>query len=372
MKSYKLAAAAVAAASLVAGCSTPIETNKKIDYRNPNASTTTRPLEIPPDLTSVQSDSTYSIPSAGQGNKGATGATGGTSSVLPDVSGAHIERSDNQRWLVVEQPADQAWAVIQEFIKSQGFIVASENPATGIIETEWAENRAKLPQDIVRRTIGRVLDGLYSTGEKDKYRIRLEKGQKPGTTDVFVSHRGMIEVFENNNRDRTIWQPRPADPEMEAEMLALLLQRFNGKSETTPAETAPQAATPQATAAPAAPGKSSSAMLVADNLVVADNFDRAWRRIGLALDRSGFTVVDRDRLHGLYFIRYADPDGTRKNSGWFSSIFSSDKSAQAEEFRLEVTEAGSKTAMRVLDKDGKEDHSDTAKRILQLLSEQLK
>ncbi len=370
MKSYKLAAAAVAAASLVAGCSTPIETNKKIDYRNPNASSTTRPLEIPPDLTSVQSDSAYSIPSAGQGNKAAGGTTG-TSAVLPDVSGAHLERSDNQRWLVVEQPADQAWAVIQEFIKSQGFIVASENPATGIIETEWAENRAKLPQDIVRRTIGRVLDGLYSTGEKDKYRIRLEKGQKPGTTDIFVSHRGMIEVFENNNRDRTIWQPRPADPEMEAEMLALLLQRFSGKSEATPTEAAPQATAPAATT-PAAPVKSSGTMLVADNLVVSDNFDRAWRRIGLALDRSGFTVVDRDRLHGLYFIRYADPDGTRKNSGWLSSIFSSDKSAQTEEFRLEVTEAGSKTAMRVLDKEGKEDHSETAKRILQLLSEQLK
>ena len=34
-------------------------------------------------------------------------------------------------------------------------------------------------------------------------------------------------------------------------------------------------------------------------------FSQAWRRTGLAIDRAGFTVEDRDRSRGLFFVRYA-------------------------------------------------------------------
>ncbi|WP_137938989.1 outer membrane protein assembly factor BamC [Chitinivorax sp. B] len=373
MKTTQLAAS-LTAACLIAACSTPIET-KKIDYRNPNnENNATRSLEVPPDLTSVQSDNTYSIPQAASSTSGSTPANtvanSNATAVLPDSNDARIERQGNQRWLVINRPADQVWKEVQEFWKNQGFTVAAENPATGILETDWQENRAKLPQDIIRRTIGKVLDGLYSTGERDKFRTRLEKGAQAGTTEVYITHRGMIEVFENAAKDRTIWQPRAADPELETEMLTLLQQRFTsvptGTDKAVSATT--KAIVPTTTEATTKPA---NAMLVADNLIVLDSFDRAWRRIGLGLDRSGFTVIDRDRLHGIYYIRYADPDAKRKSSGW-TSIFSSDKGTQAEDYRLEVTEAGSKSAIRVLDKNGKEDRSETARRILQLLVEQLK
>ncbi|MBB5019257.1 outer membrane protein assembly factor BamC [Chitinivorax tropicus] len=372
MKTTQLAAS-LTAACLIAACSTPIE-NKKIDYRNPNSeSNSSRSLEVPPDLTSIQSDTTYSIPQATSNGGGAASAAPqavGSKNVLPDTPDAKIERQGNQRWLVVNRPADVVWREVQDFWKKQGFTIAAENPATGILETDWQENRAKLPQDLIRKTIGRVLDGLYSTGERDKFRTRLEKGAKPGTTEIYISHRGMVEVFENAAKDRTIWQPRAADSELETEMLALLQQRFAptpvaDKAMADSTKTITPATTDTST-------KSANATLVADNLVVLDNFDRAWRRIGLALDRSGFTVVDRDRLRGVYYIRYADPDAKRSDGGWFSSMFSGDKSNQAEDYRLEVTEAGNKTAIRVLDKNNKEDRSETAKRILQLLFDQLK
>src|SRR5690606_8292183 len=106
-----------------------------------------------------------------------------------------------------------------------GFTVDSESPQTGIIETDWAENHAKLPLDFIRRSIGRAFDSLYSTGERDKFRTRLEPTPQGGTA-VYVTHRGMIEVYTSTGEERRIWQPRPNDPELEAEFLRRLMRRF--------------------------------------------------------------------------------------------------------------------------------------------------
>ena len=58
-------------------------------------------------------------------------------------------------------------------------------------------------------------------------------------------------------------------------------------------------------------------------LTLDEPFDRAWRRVGLALDRVGFTVEDRDRAKGLYYVRYVDPktDG-KKSDGLVRTFFS--------------------------------------------------
>jgi outer membrane protein assembly factor BamC len=247
-----------------------------------------------------------------------------------------------------------------------------EIPEAGILETDWAENRAKIPQDIIRGTLGKVFDSLYSTAERDKFRTRLEKGAEPGTVEIYISHRGMYEIFVNEGKSETKWQPRPADPELEAEMLRRLMVRLG--VEESRAKTMVAADQKQERA------KLSRATDGAGALLLEEAFDRAWRRVGLALDRVGFTVEDRDRSQGLYFVRYVDPEIDSKKKDDDKGILSklmfwkggaSDKPSQAQ-YRIHVKTTGESTTVQVLTREGGVDRSDISKRILGLLHEQLK
>lgn len=214
---------------LAAGCSSIGLTSDKVDYKSVQA---VKPLDVPPDLSQLPRSDRYAVPdrpgvasaSSAAAPAAAPIAVGGAA-VAPAVPNARIERAGDQRWLAVDVPPEAAYAVVKEFWPSIGLAIEREDPAAGIVETVWAENRAKLPQDIIRRTIGRVFDTLYSTGEQDKYRTRIERTAK-NTSEIYVSHRGMIEVFTSQAQDSTKWQPRPSDPEMEAEMLQRLALRF--------------------------------------------------------------------------------------------------------------------------------------------------
>jgi outer membrane protein assembly factor BamC len=293
--------------------------------------------------------------------------------VLPQVQKMRIERAGSERWLVVQGTPAQLWPVVKEFWQEMGLLINVELPEAGIMETDWAENRAKLPQDFIRRSIGKVFDSLYSTSERDKYRTRLENGREPGTTEIYISQRGMYEVYTNEGKSDTRWQPRPPDPEMEAEMLRRLMVRLGAEeaqAKTLVAE-AGNAKLERAKLKPAADG--------VGTLELQEAFDRSWRRVGLALDRVGFTVEDRDRSKGLYFVRYVDPelDAAKKDDKGFLSklMFWKGKGdpMQNMQFRIFVKGFGEETStVQVLTREGGVDKSDTSKKILGLLYEQLK
>jgi outer membrane protein assembly factor BamC len=306
--------------------------------------------------------------------------------VAPAGALARIERDGSQRWLAVNMPPEKAWPILLEFWPSVGLAVEKSDQATGVMETVWAENRAKLPQDIIRQTLGKVLGSVYSTGEQDKYRARIERTQKD-TSEIFISHRGMIEVFTSTAQDRTMWQPRPPDPEMEAEMLQRLLVRYDKSAAPPPPTTTASSGRPVATVAtagpaamPPAPPDTTHIIKGADGrserLDIDDPFDRAWRRVGLALDRGGFTVEDRDRAKGTYFVRYLDPDYEAKQKeqqGFLTRVFGKDKPIEAPQYRVQMTAAGeSGTWVQVFSKDGKPERSPAGDRILALLKDQLR
>jgi outer membrane protein assembly factor BamC len=282
-----------------------------------------------------------------------------------------IERSGTQRWLVVGGSPERLWPGVKEFWQELGFLVNVELPDAGIMETDWAENRAKLPQDIIRGTIGKVFDSVYSTPERDKFRTRMEKGAEPGTVEIYISHRGMYEIYTNEGRSETRWQPRPADPELEAEMLRRLMVRLGVDEARAKTLVAADQRTDRAKLARSSDG--------AGAVILEEAFDRAWRRVGLALDRVGFTVEDRDRTQGLYFVRYVDPeiDNKKKDEKGFLSKLAfwrgsdSGKPAQAQ-YRIHLKAEGEATRVEVLSREGGVDRSETSKRILGLLHEQLK
>jgi outer membrane protein assembly factor BamC len=388
----KLSRLALSAAIVltVAGCSG--FGSKSSDYKGAQARAS-QPLEVPPELTAPTMDDRYAIPdpraqttySAYSQRNPAGGApnVSAAASVLPKIEGVRIERFGDQRWLVAKGEPERVWPVIREFWVDAGFPLVREDPAVGIMETEWNEDRAKIGEDILRRTIGRVMPGLWSTPRRDKYRTRLEKGFEPGTTEVFVSNRAMEEVYTNANQDRTMWQPLPADRELEAEMLSRMMVKMG--ADATKVASAARSATPGARAtgpASATPSiEARNAVLEnggAGPLVVNDGFDRAWRRVGLALDRVGFTVEDRDRSKGLFFVRYIDPDVDVKSGdkgGFLDKLAfwkSAPKSSQPQ-YRILVSDAGaSMSQVLVQDSKGTPESSSTGRKILGLLFEQLK
>jgi outer membrane protein assembly factor BamC len=377
----KMAVTALAAAVLLAACSTVSKQleGDKVEYKSASEKKLP-PLEVPPDLTRPSGDDRYAVPDInpkGQAtyseyNKERTTAPDPSrATVLPSQADARVERAGTQRWLVVKGEPDAVWQVVKEFWQETGFIINIENPDAGVMETDFAESRAKVDAGVVRNFLGKVLDSISSTAERDKFRTRLERGTEPGTTEIYISHRGMEEVFTNSNKDQTMWQPRPPDPDLEAEMLRRLMARFGVKQERAKTEVAQAAQAPARATLLKGQGGSGT-------LSINDQFDRAWRRVGLALDRVGFTVEDRDRSKGLYFVRYVDPDAdnkTTQSKGFFSKLNpfgKGDKKPGSEQFRIQVTDADSVSKVNVLNKDGGEEKSETATRILSLLYEQLK
>lgn len=359
----------------LAGCSSigTVLEGEKLDYKSAGKAPS---LEVPPDLTQLQRENRYAIPEANRGTATASDynlqqntAKPVTASVaLSGTADMRIERAGDERWLVVNQSPEALWPQIKDFWQDSGFLISVENPQAGVMETDWAENRAKIPQDFIRNTIGKALDSLYSTGERDKFRTRLER-RPDGSTEIYISHRGMQEVLVGQQKDSTTWTPRPADPGLEAEFLSRLMARLgvdNVRAKTMVEN---------------APSQPIRAKLVKDNgsefVQVDEGFDRAWRRVGLALDRIGFTVEDRDRAQGVYFVRYIDPekDAQKSEKSFFSRLFSfgsEDKANNALRYRVSVKGSAATSQVSVQNNDGKPEVSRTADKILSLLTDQLK
>jgi outer membrane protein assembly factor BamC len=336
----------------------------KVDYKS-GASKPAPSLDVPPDLTQLSREPRFSVPgapvSASRFEAGAsTAASPAVTTAATRVGDIRIERAGNQRWLVINRPPEKLWDPVREFWQESGFLLNIDDQKLGILETDFAENRAKLPQDIIRRTIGRVFENLYSTGERDKFRTRLERTAE-GTTEIYISHRGMIEVAQGSSGS-TVWQPRAADAELEAEFLRRLMVRL-GVPQAQANAAAPPALPPVARVT------SAGNQPVLD---IADGFDRAWRRVGLSLDRTGFTVEDRDRAQGLYFVRYVDPNTDQKDKGLLSRLFTGKAQPAPLKYRIALRSEANRTTVSVLDEQGQPDTSANAKRIVQVIADDLK
>jgi outer membrane protein assembly factor BamC len=344
----------------LAACS--LMTENKVEYQSAGKAAS---LDVPPDLTQLSRENRYAIPG---GTVTASGYEAGkpsqsvpvAASALSDV---RIERAGNQRWLVVARPADQLWDSLRDFWQENGFLLAMDQNNLGIMETDWAENRAKIPQDFIRNAIGKMFDSLYSTGERDKFRTRLERTASGGT-EIYISHRGMVEVYNSVDKNTTVWQPRPADPELEAEFLRRMMVKLGVAQEQAKALIA------------TGPGKTRSTVSTANGVPVVqmpEGFDSAWRRVGLSLDRTGFTVEDRDRSQGTYFVRYVEPNSEKSEPGFFSKLFSSAAKGNAPlKYRVVVRSTAEASVVSVLNANGVPEASASAERIVKVLADDLK
>ena len=343
-------------ASLVAGCSTKNEA-PKLDYQTENRKVVS--LEVPPDLDNPSQGNVYNLPAGGSvrasdvaRNRQAAANKAG-SPVLAEVKNITMHREGGERWLnIANKTPTEVWPLLHAFWQEQGFVIAREEPGIGLMETDWAENRAKLPQDGLRRLFERVgLGGVYSTGERDKFTIRLERNSKGGT-DVFFTHRGMKETYADRNKDTTMWQPSPRDTALEAALLGRFMQYLGADEQQIEQALKQQQST--------APRSGDLASLENGRLILRGDQARNWRRVGLALDRIGLSVTGQDIQRQAYLVQVAPAEGEAvrtEKPGFFGRLFGrSSKPAEPQarpEFVVTVQPQGNNASQLVLaNKDG--------------------
>jgi outer membrane protein assembly factor BamC len=373
LRHYSVSLAIISLLTLgLAGCKS-VTTNDTVDYKSAGAVRGPN-LSYPPDLITAQADRRYIVQDGtatmSEYNAAVNKSVQMRKNVMTGIPGMRIARDGERRWLVVEKPATELYPQIKDFWQENGFLLVIDSPSTGIMETDWAENRSKIPQDFIRSTIGKAIDSLYDTGERDKYKTRLEVS-KPGETEIYITQRGALEVCTTDSTGScisTIWTARPNDPELEAVFLARLMERLGMTQEQAKAQVA----------VPLGP-KTPKAKLIQDgvntaHIEMAAGFDRAWRDTGLALDRSNFTVEDRNRANGIYYVRYVNPKDLGDTKGFFTNLFSSkdDSSLKAKKYLVVVKSTGENTAsVYVQNAEGKPENTPAGLQLLTLLTEQL-
>jgi outer membrane protein assembly factor BamC len=406
----------------LAGCDSIPFIDTTSDYKSAGRG---KPLEVPPDLTSASASDTYNVPggttysqySEGQGQQEEQ-----TEKILPTSDSVKMERAGSQRWLVVQAPPEKVWPVVREFWNELGFAVRTENPQTGVMETEWVD-----PSDLTKDKEGNYLDKfqgwldkLNALSSRQKFRTRIDRGTEEETTEIYMSHRSVSDVPDDGKqRVRTVYgeietgyknedfdkkkmgkEARAIAEDIDAELLRRLMVRMGVEEQKSHTIMAAASTEKRATFEQ---GKTGNA-----KLTVNDPFDRAWRRVGLALDRIGFVVEDRDRSRGIYYVRYSDvsiddPASEPKKKGLLDSLkfwgddeeekskapapkkeekgltdklkfwdSDKDKAEREKQYRIQIGRGEDTSAVTVTDQNGQVDTSPTANRILAMLYDQLK
>ncbi len=355
--------------------------NKHVEYKHEKIADSA--LEIPPDLTSdrienriagldsadgmATSYTAYKVKREGQGVSTGLGHTG----VLPEIKGVSVVREDQDRWLKIAAPAESVWPKVVSFWQENGILLEQQNPTTGVMTTGWLENVADIKSDFITNYIRGIFSGLYDAGTRDKFRVRLERDDDMEVTELYMTHFGMqqsIATTTSGDTEQEIWNARPRDVQLEAEMLHRLMIYLGVSEAESRAELAAQE---QRGVARSQIVKGRDGV----SLLIEEPFSRAWRLSGLALDRVGFAVEDRNRSEGIYYVRYNDPTTGTDEGGWLSGLAfwkGSENVDKESRYQVQLIADEQGTRAVVNDDQGQRSNSDTALRILTLMQEQIK
>ncbi len=386
MRNTKVLAVSVTGVLLLSACGSSPDTDgylpdQRLQYKKQREAAEN--LEIPPGLTAGSFDDAMDIPPVGGattyseyvGERSARRRIARSAKILPKVKDVKLRREDNNRWLEIKGSPQQVWSKVIGFWRSQGILLVEQDPSSGIMKTDWLENRAEIRRDFITNIVSKVAEGLYSTSQRDQYRVRIEPGLQPGTTDLYLTHRAMEERMRRNIAGEaisSIWEPAPTDVGKEAIMLRRLMVHL-GVSEQPEGESVVRKQ--QATS-----GVKSRLAKGPDGetlLIISDEYRRAWRLTGVVLDRIGFAVEDRDRTRGIYYVRYDDPARRNKKKSWSSRLAfwrSDDKKDEkgVVQYQVKLMSDGTRTRVVVRDRVGQPASSATADRILRLLQERIR
>jgi outer membrane protein assembly factor BamC len=361
--------------------------DRKVEYKKSRDAQ--QNLEVPPDLTRNRIDENLVVPDVGSSGAATysqysserqpgVNRPGAGGSVLTKVKDVELQRSGDKRWLVIKATPGEVWPVLVSFWQENGVLLLEQDPEVGLMRTAWLENRADIKSDFITDTIRGVFDGLYASDTRDQFRVRLEQGAG-NSTELYLTHRGMQEEImtgSTNQGEQSVWVPRPTDHGLEAVMLRRIMIHFGVAEKRATAEVKKRGS-----GAPVArsTGAARSQLLRTSNEValrINEDMDRSWRLTGMALDRVGFAVEDRNREKGIYYVRYNDPYADQeKDEGLLSKLafWSDDKGLdKVSQYQVKLSPRSQDTEVSVNTEKGARDNSQTAARILTLLHEQIR
>jgi len=370
----------------IAGCSSipgmdKVLPDRKVEYKKSRQAE--KNLEIPPDLSRSSINDALVIPGAPRSDPATLsgfenreqerGRVATRAAVLPAVQGIEMERDGDQHWLLINSLPEDIWFRVVEFWQENGVLLQEQDPTVGIIVTDWLEERPDIAPGVIRGWLSKAVEGLHSASTRDQYRVRLEPGERPDTTELYLTHRGMQEMVIQDGAgtvERTVWNPRPSDPGLEEEILRRLMIYLGISEQKAGSVLAGKAG------AEAKPRSTLHRSEGSVSVTVNEGFDRSWRLVGVALDRVGFAVEDRDRDAGIYYVRYNDPMKDAEEEGWLSKLAfwqkDDDNFDKENQYQVKLDDAVEPTKVVVLNEKGERDNSETALRILTLLNEQIR
>ncbi|OOG23117.1 NlpB/DapX family lipoprotein [Thioalkalivibrio denitrificans] len=339
-----------------------------------------RALEIPPDLLPPELDATYRVPPREDGRVSAveaerrqqqpSGILGAAPApdvtadrvALREIGEMSVRREGSIRWLEVRAAPDELWQGLRSFWRDQGFDLVRDEPAVGVMETDWKESEAGVDIGEFRAALGRVLGTRHDAGYQDKFRVRLERDDD-GLTSVFIAHRGVEQTVDDPQVGGIRWAMRPADPNLEAEMLTRLMV-FLGRDEDEVrgivdhvADTGPSVRERQVDGEPV--------------LEMRGEYTRVWRQVGLSLDRAGLLVDDQDRRNGIFHVTYS-PHVTGSRGGVFARMFRRDPVGGDGRYQIRLVQDDSWVRITARDREGEPLRTGDARTVLELLRDEIR
>ncbi|MDD5394755.1 MAG: outer membrane protein assembly factor BamC [Thiothrix sp.] len=331
----------------------------RIDYKNNKS---INALEVPPDLSAPDYDPTYSAMPGGSVSASALArgeARHNSRAVLPVNAGIQLMSNGNVRWLQVNAPADAVWPKLQEFWRVMGVDIKRDEPRVGIMETDWAENKAEIPLDFIRKALGKAFEGMYDAGSRDRFKIRLER-PSAGATNVYLSHERAEEHVSGTG---TKWEYKPSKPELEGEMLNRLMIFMQGGDASRNAAPIPEASL---TSVPVAMTQLEGGYPA---LMVGGGANDVWVRTGVMLGRIGLSIEDQQRGKGVYVATYQGDTDRGEKQGFFTRMFKSDRDVMkiGSHYQVMIADAGNRSVITIGDVDGTPLKAGAAQSILERL-----
>lgn len=411
------AAAAALLALGVSGCQPAalddLMQGRKIDYRA-DANQRGRKLEHPPDLISDARENPV------EEEEGADGVSlseyrvedvpefAEQGAVAPESRSARValKGGGNLQWLESELPPEEAWGVARGFwTERMGFPLERDEPKLGFMETGWLDLRSRsLGAFGLAGLFDDLLNRVRDSGQRDKFRTRIDPADERTRTRIYVAHRHVTEVYDNREGTRSGVQAMPSDPHLEAEMLRRMLLYFSGEDVEPEGEAAEGEAVADAdaadggeSAADALEGEGATVTVAAgegeaeeapaelgedydlrgDSLLIKKPLREAFLLVRIGLDRGGFTLEDRDVSQASFYIRHTGGPGSDKifgasEQGFFNRLFVR-ADPVVREIKIQLTAEGSDAS--VVRAEAADDEGDLtgeqSEALLRLLAENL-
>jgi len=349
---------------LLSGCKSlgNLAEGDKINYKHGLSSTSV--LELPPQVNKQDVDAPYIAPDAQTFSQFVQQrAANNNQQVLSTVPQAKIERDGQRRWLVINQTPQEVWPKLEQFWNDLGFKLETNSPQTGVMETNWVENKKNAPNDMIRQLFSKIIDFAFSSDKKDRFKTRIEVNN--GATEIYVTHQGIEEQFDDKTKDTTKWYGRNSEPEVEAEILRRMMltlglnkQQANYLSEEYKKVN------------PATPIKPENLTQIS----LPTTQDNAWRSVGIALDRAGFMIESKDLQELNYKVRYLDPSQFNQQPGFWARLTQGKKIEELRKSKIhtiKIISQSQTSKIIVLDSNGNQDNSIIAQNILRTIQEHL-